>query len=163
MSDTRVRVHPTLGILVCTDGHVMVPANGKHPAHWTFGCVNGRGYLRVKISGKDYLSHRLVAETFLPNPNNYPTVDHINRDKKSNMVHNLRWADRNMQQDNRQVCEASLKKYGVRRCEDVNAYKRALYANNPEYAERVRARHRQYMRNRRARKKVGKDTQLDLF
>ena len=35
--------------------------------------------------------HRLIALTFIPNPENKPQVDHINRDPKDNRVTNLRW------------------------------------------------------------------------
>jgi hypothetical protein len=35
--------------------------------------------------------HRMVAEAFLPNPDNLPTVDHINNDKQDNCAVNLRW------------------------------------------------------------------------
>ena len=36
--------------------------------------------------------HRLVAEHFIPNPENKPIVDHIDRDRTNNMYWNLRWA-----------------------------------------------------------------------
>lgn len=40
---------------------------------------------------KTMSQHRLLALTFLPNPNNYPDVDHINRNKRDNRLENLRW------------------------------------------------------------------------
>lgn len=53
------------------------------------------GYLQVKLSkgGKWYYRrvHRLVAEAFIPNPNNLPQVNHINGDKTKNEVDNLEW------------------------------------------------------------------------
>ena len=86
----RVKCHPSLGILVCTDGHVMVPANGSKKAHWTFGSKNERGYLSVMINGKHYRVHRLVAQTFIgPIPDGYE-VDHIDRDRSNNAVNNIR-------------------------------------------------------------------------
>lgn len=57
--------------------------------------VTNRGYQRVKFSvGSDRKMvsvHRIIAETFIPNPNNYPVVNHIDGDTKNNSVSNLEW------------------------------------------------------------------------
>jgi len=37
--------------------------------------------------------HELVAKTFVPNPNNYPYIEHINGIKTDNRAVNLRWTD----------------------------------------------------------------------
>ena len=49
------------------------------------------GYLRVNLAGKDYKVHRLVAETFIPNPENKEQVNHINGKTDDNRVENLEW------------------------------------------------------------------------
>lgn len=40
---------------------------------------------------KDFLVHSLVARTFIPNPENKPSIDHIDTNKHNNNVSNLRW------------------------------------------------------------------------
>lgn len=53
--------------------------------------INGSGYLRVKLNGVDYYKHRLIAIQFIPNPNNYPEVDHKEKIRTDNHIENLRW------------------------------------------------------------------------
>ena len=54
-----------------------------------------KGYIRVLLTKdtkpKTYMIHRLVAETFIPNPDNLPQVNHIDGVKNHNNVENLEW------------------------------------------------------------------------
>ena len=48
-------------------------------------------YFRISLKGIKYLVHRLVAQYFIPNPNNLPVVRHLDGDKENNDVSNLAW------------------------------------------------------------------------
>ena len=54
---------------------------------------NGYRAVKLTIDGikKDYLVHRLVAQTFLDNPNNFLVVNHKDGNKLNNNVNNLEW------------------------------------------------------------------------
>lgn len=47
--------------------------------------------LRTNGKRKVYFIHRLVAQAFLPNPNNYPIINHKDENKTNNAVWNLEW------------------------------------------------------------------------
>ncbi len=57
--------------------------------------LSHRGYYIVQLTknGKQYTRsiHRLMAEAFIPNPDNLPVVDHINDIKTDNRIDNLQW------------------------------------------------------------------------
>lgn len=57
--------------------------------------VNNQGYIRLNLSHngivKMHSVHRLVAEAFLPNPNNFPVVNHIDGNKANPSLCNLEW------------------------------------------------------------------------
>lgn len=67
------------------------------------------GYIRCSLNCKSYLKHRIVALQFIPNPENYQEIDHINHDKTDYHILNLKWCSRSENQKNRTV--ANGKKY----------------------------------------------------
>lgn len=76
----------------------VTPHNGRvYPTKILKPHINTKKYLDVELSQNGlkqrYRIHRLVAETFIPNPNNKPQVNHIDCDKSNNRVDNLEWCD----------------------------------------------------------------------
>ena len=53
---------------------------------WLYGNGGNNGR-----AGRQYYVHRIVAEAFIPNPNGYAEVNHINEDKTDNRACNLEW------------------------------------------------------------------------
>jgi hypothetical protein len=68
---------------------------------------NGKGYKFVSLweNGIEYhcYIHRIIASTFITDTTTYETVDHINRDRSDNSIHNLRWAT--YSENNNNMCE----------------------------------------------------------
>ena len=76
---------------VTRDGQVISPRLGK-PMKLQMH-QNGYYNVQVRVNGKPTTKyvHRMVAEEYIPNPDNKPEVNHINEDKLDNMVENLEW------------------------------------------------------------------------
>ena len=115
--------HPVLGVTIRSDGLVLVPANRNMPAHWTFGSKNnGKGYLRVRINGKSYMVHRLVAEAFIgPIPDGCQ-IDHLNRNPQDNRCENLLIVTRSQNNRNRKCCDRVDARGGAHIYEDKKQY-----------------------------------------
>lgn len=50
--------------------------------------LSGNG---ISYNGESFSVHRLVAEAFIPNPNNLPCINHKDENKENNCVDNLEW------------------------------------------------------------------------
>ena len=74
-----------------------------------------KGYLRVVLSKNSICEtkkvHRLVAESFIPNPDNLPQVNHKSQIKDQNNVENLEWCDNSYNQ--RWSKSVSVKQYSL--------------------------------------------------
>lgn len=71
------------GIPKTLKGQILSP--GVNPCGYAFVYLGGSG------GSKLYRIHRLVAESFIPNPNGYPVANHKDENKLNNSVENLEW------------------------------------------------------------------------
>lgn len=77
-------------IIVHSDGSITKPFHKRNKR--TFGSKHDGGYKHVGINRKMFQMHRLVAQAFLSNFLDFPTIDHIDGDKAHNNISNLRMA-----------------------------------------------------------------------
>lgn len=76
-----------------TDGQVW----SKYSKKFLTQSLHKDGYLYVSLNKegirKTFAVHRLMALTFLPNPNNYIVINHKNENKQDNRIDNLEWCN----------------------------------------------------------------------
>jgi len=124
----KIKQDPVTGLWCRSDGAVLMPPDGYRfkSFRWTFGSSDKYGYRQIRFRGKFYKVHRMVCRAFngLP-PADKPFVDHINRVKSANFASNLRWVSIKENAANADRVDRSIEKYGVRNCDDKQAYNKA--------------------------------------
>lgn len=97
LSDFSVNFQPIYSgnLIVCSNGMVFKKyKNGLYKLQSNNPrAYDGYVYISVIINErlKSVSVHRLIAETFIKNPNNYPVVNHVDGNKENNAVGNLEW------------------------------------------------------------------------
>ena len=87
------------------------------------------GLDRSSISYARRYIHKLVALAFISNPDNKPTVDHINQNKLDNRIQNLKWATDSEQQLNKPLRQTNCGEHHISQRKD-GRYLIQLVANN---------------------------------
>ena len=93
-------------------------------------CIDNLGYASVRLrresdgQQKSYRIHRLVAEAFIPNPNNLPMVNHKDENRQNNDVKNLEWCTNRYNLN-----------YGTARERQANALKQYYRNHTPNWGE----------------------------
>lgn len=104
------------------DGKLMTPAKHWKSGYWSLGLRTADGKRVNKTV------HRLVAETFIPNPKNLPQVNHIDGNKNNNSLDNLEWCTNIENQ--RHAWKLGLKKFPDKQ--------RDIARNNVKFATEAR-------------------------
>lgn len=91
---------------------------------------NGYLFVNFRVNGKkvNLKVHRVVAITFISNPDNLPQVNHIDCDRTNNVVSNLEWCTS-------QYNMAYKERYGISAKEHTKVLRRPVIAVNPETSE----------------------------
>lgn len=80
------------------------------------GRINTKGYIKYALyqnkKPKNLSIHRLVAEAFIPNPDNLPQINHIDGNKQNNCVDNLEWCTNGENQQHAWINGLQKKKIG---------------------------------------------------
>lgn len=98
---TWVKIEQNENYSINEKGEVRNDTSGKIKSQYV---CKGNGYLYVDLwknnKGTKYPVHRLLAMAFIPNPQNKPTIDHIDKNRTNNDLSNLRWATYSEQNSN---------------------------------------------------------------
>ena len=97
---------------------------------------NGYIYCGLKINGKyqSYRVHRIIAQTFLENPNNFNIVGHKDNNKSNNNIENLYWT--NISENTKKAYDDGLAK-NLKGIEDGQSKPVNMYINNQQEKNQI--------------------------
>jgi len=109
--------------------------------------INSKGYYQISKKGlikSTGLLHRLLAIHFIPNPNNYKCVNHIDGNKLNYSLDNLEWCTHSQntthsykiglqKTSNKRILKISKKVLNIKTLEIYNSAKEAAFKNNLNY------------------------------
>ncbi len=88
-----------------------------HDCYLRLGLTNENGDRKFRL-------HRLLAQHYIPNPNNYTEVDHIDGNPQNNHLSNLRWCDRSINTMNRRKFKNNTSGYkNISQRKDTGSWK----------------------------------------
>ena len=91
-------------VYVCKDGSVFKEIRPK---------IINSGYCAISVCGKSTLVHRIVAESFVFNPNNFPEINHKDENKLNNSADNLEWCTKSYNQNYGSASQRKRSKTGI--------------------------------------------------
>jgi len=119
-----------------------IDSNGRmrneNTKNWLKGGINkGYHFYNVYFKGKQYTlyTHRLVAEYFIPNENNFEIVHHKDKNKLNNNMYNLEWISSS---EHSQIHKREIKCFNLIKInqEEIDIENLKQFRNSPYYASK---------------------------
>lgn len=121
--------------ILLKEPHTVRRKNNKRVISESVDCG---GYIRLNLKNnngwKKCYKHKIIAEQFIPNPNNLSEIEHIDRNRTNNLINNLRWISHADNCKNRVVKSSGKQDHKNKQPDDIV---KILKYNNVEYHDNV--------------------------
>lgn len=138
-----------------------------YTGHFLKPCVK-KGYYYITLSKNNNatfkLLHRIIAETFVPNPNNLPQINHKNQIRKDNRIDNLEWCTNieNSQSKNKTCQIGCVSSYTIKEKTYYKA-KITIYGKTYQYNNKYQDKCEDWLNGRRIEVKNGQKININNY